>query len=281
MVLDVALGREAPLDTVALIGPRPLEQQGVNRRRVLDEPLEQRRLPTVCAQIPRVEEAAPGGSDVERVCVERRVIDEVGRHFERSGREWPSVSEEAVGLKCDPSWGEEGRFLQDARGRLADAYGNRRRDGFHKSVVIRVAVRDDDAAQGIVRPLEPGDRWQRDIILRFDVKRAAEIQHQALAATLKLDAATADLSRSAMDARSKHARTIRGREQLASAPETESPSPVAYARSATALSRAPNERRAGLSEIEADCRAGLISASAVSFAPWPWSGSTRRGCSAC
>ena len=51
---------------------------------------------------PRIEERAPGGSDMERVCVERRVIDEVGRQFERSSREWPAVREEAVRLKFDP-----------------------------------------------------------------------------------------------------------------------------------------------------------------------------------
>jgi hypothetical protein len=113
---------------------------------VLDEPLEQRRLPTVCTQIPRVEETAGGGCDVERVCVEGRVIDEVGRQFERPDREWPLVSEKAVGLKCDPGWAEEARFPQDAGGRLADVDGNRRRNGSHKSVVVWVAVRDDDAA---------------------------------------------------------------------------------------------------------------------------------------
>jgi len=82
-----------------------------------------------------------------------------------------------------------------------------------QSVVIGVAVRDDDAAEGIVRPLEPGDRGQRDIVVSFGVEGAAEIEHQALAATFELDAATADLPRSAMDARPKHARTVRCREE--------------------------------------------------------------------
>ena len=91
--------------------------------------------------------------------------------------------------------------------------------------MVRVAMRDDDAAEGIVRHLKPGDRGQEDIVVRVRVKRPPEIKHQALAATFELDAATTDLPRSAMDAR-----TIRVRDQAASLPATEPCSLAAYAR---------------------------------------------------
>ena len=52
LLLDVALAREASLKIVALVDPRPLEQQGVDGRRTFDEPLEQRSLPAVCSQVP-------------------------------------------------------------------------------------------------------------------------------------------------------------------------------------------------------------------------------------
>ena len=44
-------------------------------------------------------------------------------------------------------------------------------------------MRDNDAAEGIVRHLKPGDRGQEDIVARVGVKRPPEIKHQALAAT--------------------------------------------------------------------------------------------------
>jgi hypothetical protein len=61
LLLDVAFALESSLNAVALVDPRPLEQQGVNRRRTLGE-RSNRAAFRLCAQIPRVEETAPGGS---------------------------------------------------------------------------------------------------------------------------------------------------------------------------------------------------------------------------
>jgi hypothetical protein len=134
----------------ALLDARSLKHQHVDRRRVANELFHERGFASVRAKITRVEESAPASVYVKRVCIEGRMVDEVRGEAEGADREWLPVCEEPSGLNLETSAGKEERLLEDASGGLSYEDRNRRRKLANESVVVRVAMRDDDAAQRVV-----------------------------------------------------------------------------------------------------------------------------------
>src|SRR4051812_23008385 len=92
----------------------------------------------------------------------------------------------------------ESRDAQDPLGGLADEDRHRRIDLRDETVMIGMAVRDDQPGERRIGIGQPGDRWQRDVGVEWALERASEIEQKPGAVMLEFDACTADLPRAAV-----------------------------------------------------------------------------------
>ena len=80
-----------------------------------------------------------------------------------------------------------------------------------EAVVVWVGVRDEHPEQGPIAVDQTRYRWHSKRLLEADVERAPDIEHDATAVVLNLDAAATDLTRAAMYPNPYSAHPRRGR----------------------------------------------------------------------
>ncbi len=192
-----------------LVRPRPANRRSLHEeyvdvfRRAGDHCLEQRPLAPVPAKVTRVEHPLAVRLHQQRVGVECAVIDQIRGHPERSDvYRFPVFDEARRGQGLAASHIAACR-TQHAVRRLTDIDRDVRPDLPCQTVVVRVRMRNDHAEQAVVPRAEAWNRRQQvrlRALIVGGVERKTDIQHQAPAVDLDLDAGAADFLRSPMDA---------------------------------------------------------------------------------
>ena len=86
------------------------------------------------------------------------MIAEIGHHSERADLESPTIVQKARRLQVNAGRGEEGGLDEDPVCGLADEARHFLRSRWNKTVVVGVAVRDDDAEKrGVITRGKAGD----------------------------------------------------------------------------------------------------------------------------
>lgn len=131
-------------------------------------------------EVAAVEERSALGLDLERVCVERAVVDEVGRDSEGTQVEWPAIGEMARPVAPESGRAEELGLGEKPGCALANERGYTGVRLLEKSVVIEMRMRDQDTEKGRIAVGKTRHRRQNAGTTWIGVQGEADIEHEAL-----------------------------------------------------------------------------------------------------